>query len=73
LLQASSLAFSGLLTALGPFFELFFRKSGPRGTQQKKLQELDSMSIPHKNVPFHLPSFHMHQLHHPKEMFLSLP
>ena len=31
--------------ALGPFFERFFILGGPRGTRQKKLQNLDSIQL----------------------------
>jgi hypothetical protein len=33
------------LDSMGPFFERFFDLGGPRGTQHKKLQDLDSMVV----------------------------
>jgi hypothetical protein len=33
------------MRTLGPFFERFFIFGGPRGTRQKKLQNLDSVYL----------------------------
>ena len=45
------------LNSLGPLFERFSKKSGPRGTRQKKVQNLDSLNQGRKNENYVLSTF----------------